>query len=141
LKEQLLKHAQDISALDGQIKKQMDATDINKAIMDRASRRIPGSGDHQNYFAELYESLRNQLVGFELAIKQIEERLQLETAAGKSPRDIGMLLTSQNQLFLSLSGKASELHQQVQSLLPQGTKNNSTNVIRPINPTSACALP
>lgn len=125
----------------------MDATDINKAILDRGhSRRIPGSGDHQNYFAELYENLRNQLVGFELAIKQIEERLQLEMASGKSPRDIGMLLTSQNQLFLSLSGKASELHQQVQSLLPQNNKNNNnstttTNAISAINPTRACALP
>jgi chromosome segregation ATPase len=119
LKEQLQAQSYMIARVGTDIKQQMDATAINKAIADSGhTRRIAASGDHHRYFAELYEKLRNQLGEFESAVGQIEQRLQQEMSAGRSPQDLGALISSQNQLFLTLSGKASELHQRVQSLLP-----------------------
>ncbi|KAI8093034.1 uncharacterized protein BX664DRAFT_99409 [Halteromyces radiatus] len=119
LKEQLQAQLQMITRLGTEMKQQLDATTISKVIADRGHvKRISmSSADHHSYFTALYERLRGQLIEFESAVGQIEQRLQQEMASGKSPQDLGMLISSQNQLFLSLSGKASELHQRVQSLL------------------------
>ncbi|KAI9305938.1 hypothetical protein BJ944DRAFT_58960 [Cunninghamella echinulata] len=123
LKDQLQAQLQIIDRLGDDIQYQLRTTTANKMILDYGNtKRTSGSGEHQQYFIELYERLRTQLVEFEYAIRQIEERLQQEMMSGKSPQDIGMLISSQNQLFLSLSGRASELHQRVEALFEYYSK-------------------